>query len=259
MRGLTVGDKNLEADWRGPGPREAPTLVFLHDGLGCAELWRDFPARLAEAVGCGALVYSRLGHGGSDPGEATRPLRFMHDEAQVLGSVLDAAGVERAVLVGHSDGGSIALIHSGSPGSQRVLAVVAEAAHVFCEEKTRSAITAALREYRHGTLRERLARYHGDNVDAAFGGWAAAWLDAGFGDWNIEAYLPRIRVPVFAIQGEADEYGTLAQLDRIEAGCGGRFQKLVLPGVGHSPHREEPEKVLSAIAEFLRPVLDARA
>ncbi len=259
MRELVVGGRRLEACWHGPGPTAAPTLVFLHDGLGCVALWRDFPQRLAAATGCGALVYSRLGHGRSDPGELPRSLRFMHEEAKVLPEVMDAAGVRKAVLVGQSDGGSIALIHAGSPDSRRVLAVVTEAAHVFSEEKTRQAITAAMREYRHGTFREKLFRYHGDNVDSAFGGWAGAWLDAGFGDWNIEACLPRVRVPVLAIQGDADEYGTLRQVDAIEAGCGGRVERLVFAGVGHSPHRERPDRMIAAIAAFLRTVFPASA
>jgi pimeloyl-ACP methyl ester carboxylesterase len=222
MQSLTVGGKRLEYAWHGPGPKKAATLVFLHDGLGCAALWRDFPEKLAESTGCGAFAYSRLGHGGSGAAETSRSLRFMHDEARLLTSVLDAAGIQRAILVGQSDGGSI---------------------------------TAALREYRHGTLRDRLARYHGANVDSAFGGWAGAWLDAGFGDWNIEPYLPRIRVPVLAIQGDRDDYGTLRQIEAIQAGCGGPVEALVLPGVGHSPHREEAEKTLAAIVAFLQPVL----
>jgi pimeloyl-ACP methyl ester carboxylesterase len=258
LRDLIVRGKRLEASWHGPAPAEAATLVFLHDGLGCVELWRDFPRRLAEATGCGALVYSRLGHGRSDPGELRRSLRFMHEEAMVLPEVLDAAGVRQAILVGQSDGGSIAIIHAGSPGARRVRAIVTEAAHVFSEEKTRQAITAAMQEYRHGALRQKLRRYHGENVDSVFGGWAGAWLDAGFGDWNIEAYLPRVRAPLFAIQGDADEYGTLGQVDAIEAGCGGRFERLILAGTGHSPHREQPERVIRAIAHFLEPVLARR-
>lgn len=258
LRALTVRGKRLEAAWHGPAPAEAPTLVFLHDGLGCVALWRDFPRRLAEATGCGALVYSRLGHGRSDPGEVQRSIRFMHEEAMVLPEVLDAAGVRRAVLVGHSDGGSIAIIHAGSPGARRVRAVVTEAAHVFSEEKTRQAITAAMRDYRHGTLRQRLLRYHGENVDSVFGGWAGAWLDAGFGEWNIETYLSRVRAPLLAIQGDADDYGTLRQVDAIEAGCGGPVERLVLAGTGHSPHREQPERVIRSIAAFLAPVLGRR-
>ena len=254
-RTLTVNGKRLEISWHGPAPADAPTLVFLHDGLGCVELWRDFPRQLAEATGCGAFAYSRLGHGRSDPGELERSLRFMHEEALVLSDVLGAAGIRKAVLVGQSDGASIAIIHAGSPGARRVLALVTEAAHVFSEEKTRQAITAAMRDYRHGTLRQKLQRYHGDNVDSVFGGWAGAWLDAGFGEWNIEAYLRRVRVPFLAIQGDADEYGTLGQVDAIEAGCAGRFERLILAGTGHSPHREQPERVIRAIAGFLEPLV----
>jgi pimeloyl-ACP methyl ester carboxylesterase len=254
-RGLTVRGKRLEAAWHGPGPAQAPTLVFLHDGLGCVELWRDFPRIVAAATGCGALVYSRPGHGKSDPTEARRSLRFMHEEALLLPEILDAAGVRKAVLVGQSDGGSIAIIHAGSPGAGDVLAVVAEAAHVFCEEKTRQAITAAMEDYRHGTLRQKLLRYHGKNVDSVFGGWAGAWLDAGFADWNIEAYLRRVRVPLLAIQGDTDEYGSIRQLDAIRAGSGGPVERLVVAGAGHSPHREQPERIAWAIAAFLEPVL----
>lgn len=258
QRALVVRGKRLEASWHGPAPAEAATLVFLHDGLGCVELWRDFPQRLAEATGCGAFVYSRLGHGRSDPGELQRSLRFMHEEAEVLAEVLDAAGIQKAVLVGQSDGASIAIIHAGSPGARRVVALVTEAAHVFSEEKTRQAITAAMQEYRHGTLRQRLLRHHGENVDSVFGGWAGAWLDAGFGEWNIEAYLTRVRVPLLAIQGDADEYGTLGQVDAIEAGCAGPFERLILAGTGHSPHREQPERVIRAIAGFLGPLVVRR-
>lgn len=257
MRSLTVRGKRLEAAWHGPGPAEAPTLVFLHDGLGCVDLWRDFPRRVSEAAGCGALVYSRPGHGRSDPAEARRSLRFMHEEALLLPEILEAAGVRRPVLVGQSDGGSIAIIHAGSPGGGNVLAVVSEAAHVFCEEKTRQAITAALGEYRHGTLRQKLLRYHGENVDSVFGGWAGAWLDAGFADWNIEAYLRRVRVPLLAIQGDRDEYGSIRQLDAIQAGSGGPVERLVVAGAGHSPHRDRPDRIVEAIAAFLGPILAA--
>jgi len=250
---LLAAGRHLEYEWHGPGPEAAPTLVFLHEGLGSVSMWRDFPARLAEAAGCGALVYSRGGHGRSDPVPLPRPLRFMHDEALVvLPEVLDAAGVRDAVLVGHSDGGSIALIHAGSGKGTRVRTLILEAPHVFVEEISVRSIAAAAEKYRGGDLRQALERHHGANVDVAFWGWNRAWLDPGFRAWNIGESLPGVRVPVLIIQGEDDEYGTLKQLDAIEAGCTGPVSRVVLPGCGHSPHREQPDQTLAAMVAFLR-------
>jgi pimeloyl-ACP methyl ester carboxylesterase len=252
MPHLIAGGRRLEFAWHGPAPEDAPTLVFLHDGLGCVALWRDFPTRLASALGCGALVFSRAGYGLSDPAPLPRPLRFMHDEGQDgLGEVLDAAGVREAVLVGHSDGGSIALVHAASAGGPRVRALALEAPHVFCEELTVRSIAAAAEEYRRGDLRERLARYHGANVDVAFLGWSGAWLDPAFRQWTIEAFLPRVAVPVLVIQGEGDEYGTLRQVEAIERQSGGTVQSVVLADCGHTPHRDQAERTLGAIARFL--------
>jgi pimeloyl-ACP methyl ester carboxylesterase len=250
---LLAAGRRLEYEWHGPGPESAPTLVFLHEGLGSVSMWRDFPARLAEATGWGALVYSRAGHGGSDPVPLPRPLRFMHDEALiVLPAVLDAAGVRDAVLVGHSDGGSIALIHAGSEEGTRVRGLVLEAPHVFCEEISVHSIAAAAEKYRQGDLRRALERHHGPNVDVAFWGWNRAWLDPGFREWNLEEYLSGVHVPVLVIQGDRDEYGTLTQLDAIEKGCGGPVERLVLPDCGHSPHRDHPAATLSAMLAFVR-------
>jgi len=252
---LLAAGRRLEHEWHGPGPDSAPALVFLHEGLGSVSMWRDFPARLAQATGCGALVYSRAGHGRSDPVPLPRPLRFMHDEALVvLPEVLDAAGVRDAVLVGHSDGGSIALIHAGGPAGGRVRALVLEAPHVFCEELSVRSIAAAAEKYRQGDLRRALERHHGPNVDVAFWGWNRAWLDPAFRDWNIEEYLPGVRVPVLVIQGGRDEYGTLKQLDAIQAGCRGPVERLVLADCGHSPHRDQPDLTLAAMTAFVRSI-----
>jgi pimeloyl-ACP methyl ester carboxylesterase len=227
-------------------------------------MWKGFPARLAEATGLGALVYSRGGHGGSDPVPLPRPLRYMHDEAlRVLPEVMGVLSVRDAILVGHSDGGSIALIHAGSSDasearggsavadSGRVRALVLEAPHVFTEDMGLRSIAAAADRYRQSDLRRGLMRHH-TNVDVAFWGWNRAWLDPGFREWNIEEYLPGVRVPVLVIQGEDDEYGTLRQLDAIEAGCRGPVERLVLPECGHSPHRDQPERTLDAMASFVR-------
>jgi pimeloyl-ACP methyl ester carboxylesterase len=258
---LSAGRHRLEYEWHGPAPEAAPTLVFLHEGLGCVSLWRDFPARLAAATGCGALVYSRAGYGGSDPVALPRGPRFMHHEGLVvLPEVLAAAGVREAILVGHSDGGSIALVYAGSrekAEEPRLHGLALEAPHVFCEDVTVAAISSAVEAYREGDLRRALERHHGANVDVAFHGWSGAWLEPAFRAWTIEEYLPAVRVPVLVVQGEEDAYGTIRQVEAIEAGCRGAVRRLLLPGCGHSPHGEEPEATLRAMAEFVREALTA--
>ena len=252
---LHVGGVRLECRWTGPRPDEAPTLVFLHEGLGSVSLWRDFPDRLAAATGCGALVYSRAGYGRSDPVALPRPVRFMHDEAAVLGGVLDAAGVRDAVLVGHSDGASIALIHAGGAPA-RVRGVVLEAPHVFAEAPGLESIARIAETYRATDLRARLARHHGENVDVAFWGWNGVWLHPDFRAWNLEEFLPGIRAPVLIVQGEDDEYGTWAQVEAIQRQSGGPVEVLRVPRCGHAPHAEHPALVLAAMATFIRRILD---
>ena len=207
MKTLAAAGHRLEYAWHGPPPDSAPTLVFLHEGLGSAAMWRDFPAQLAEHTGCGALVYSRVGYGGSDPVSLPRPLTYMHDEGlRVLPAVLDAAGVRRALLVGHSDGASIVLVHAATPEARpRVEALVLEAPHVFVEDVSIQSITRARDAWEAGQLRAALERWHGPNVEGAFLGWNGAWLDPGFRSWNIESGLPQIRAPVLVIQGAEDE------------------------------------------------------
>ncbi|HEX9109776.1 MAG TPA: alpha/beta hydrolase, partial [Longimicrobiales bacterium] len=233
----------------------APTLVFLHEGLGSVSLWRDFPARLAQATGLGALVYSRRGYGRSDPVPLPRPVRFMHDEAEVLEKVLDAAGVRQAIPVGHSDGASIALIHAATYPGERVRALVLEAPHVFVEDVSVASIAAIGDEYRSTDLPRRLARHHGDNTDGAFRGWNEVWLDPAFRAWDIQALLPRIRMPALVLQGEDDEYGTPAQVEAIGRGVSAPVESHLLASCGHSPHRDRPEAVLAAVTAFLRKTL----
>ena len=257
-----IGDKQLEYEWYGPPPTEAPTLVFLHEGLGCVAMWREFPERLVDKTGCSVLVYSRAGYGKSDPIELPRAVRFMHDEALItLPQVLDAFAIREAILVGHSDGGSIALIHAGGTRDARVRGLILEAPHVFVEEPGLESIRAIAADYRNEDqkgghmkqqLKKRLERYHGANVDETFWGWNNIWLDPAFRAWNIEEYLPQIRVPVLLIQGEDDQYGTLAQVKAIEAGCQGLVRTAVLPDCGHSPHLDQPERTLEAMMGFLR-------
>lgn len=251
---LRAAGHRLEAACLGPPPDAAPTLVLLHEGLGSVRGWRDFPERLASATGLGVLVYSRWGYGSSDPVTLPRPLSYMHDEALAsLPEVLETAGVRRAVLLGHSDGGSIALVFAGSglPATSRLLGLILEAPHVFVEDVSVQSIAAAAEAYRTTDLRERLMRQHGDNVDGAFRGWNGAWLDPGFRAWSIEEYLPRVRVPSLVIQGADDPYGTLAQVEAIETKSGGPVSRLVLPSCGHSPHRDQPEATIEAVARFV--------
>ena len=229
-----------------------PTLVFLHEGLGSVSLWRDFPRAVAEATGCPALAYSRQGYGRSDPVALPRPLSFMHDEARTaLPALLAAAGIEDAILVGHSDGASIAIIYAGENGA-KLHGLVLEAPHVFVEQVCVDSIAKVRESYRTSGLRERLARHHGANVDCAFYGWADSWLDPAFRSWNLEAFLPGIQVPTLVIQGEDDEYGTLAQVERVCVQVSGPAERLVLPRCGHAPHRDQYDATLAAIADFVR-------
>tara|TARA_R110002167_G_scaffold52721_2_gene151923 strand:+ start:2103 stop:2954 length:852 start_codon:yes stop_codon:yes gene_type:complete len=249
----SVGGKRLEYVWLGPGPDTALSLVFLHEGLGCVGLWKDFPERVAQASGCGVLVYSRLGYGGSDPVELPRPLSYMHDEAlQTLPALLDAAGIERAVLVGHSDGASIALIYAGGCTDPRIQGLVLMAPHLFAEPLTLASIFNSKALFTEGALREQLRRYQGDNVDNAFWGWNDAWLDPGFVQWNIEAYLAQIQVPVLLLQGLDDEYGSELQLQALESQLSGPVQTLRLACCGHSPFRDQPGLSKQAIINFIR-------
>lgn len=282
MPRLNIVDKQLEYIWQGPGPAEAPTLVFLHEGLGCVAMWRDFPERLAAATGYGALVYSRAGYGNSDPCELPRSVRFMHDEALVtLPQVLEAFQIREAILVGHSDGGSIALIHAGGDVNHKdtkdtktadgrskdsdgtkpnsfsrktlIRGLILVAPHVFVEEIGLESIRRIAEDYRATIdLKQRLARYHGENVDATFWGWNDVWLNPEFRTWNIEEYLPHIHVPVLLIQGEDDQYGTLAQVKAIEAECRVQMRTVTLAECGHSPHLDQPARVLMAMREFVR-------
>jgi pimeloyl-ACP methyl ester carboxylesterase len=246
---LTAAGHRLEYE-RIAGKPGAPTLILLHEGLGSVALWRDFPAKLAQATGCPLVVYSRYGYGRSDPIAAPREPGYMHDEALVaLPELRHALGLDDVILVGHSDGASIALIHAGS-GKFPVRALILEAPHVFVEEVSVKSIAEARTAYAAGELRQRLARYHAD-VDSAFRGWNDAWLDPAFADWTIAEVLAGVTCPVLAIQGEGDEYGTLAQIAAIERGVTGRFAKLVLRNCRHTPHRDQETTVLEAMAEFI--------
>jgi pimeloyl-ACP methyl ester carboxylesterase len=227
------------------------TLVFLHEGLGSVSTWRDFPDGLAARTGCGAIVYSRWGHGASETLRDPRGIRFMHDEAlTVLPELLDTFRVVDPVLIGHSDGGSIALIHAGSR-VRPVRGLILEAPHVFVEDCSIESITRMRDAYRTTDLRERLQRHHGDNVDGAFRGWNDVWLDPAFREWNIEEYLPRVTCPVLVVQGEDDEYGTGRQVEAIASQVRGPVETRLLPQCGHTPHRDQRDRVLELMTAFV--------
>jgi pimeloyl-ACP methyl ester carboxylesterase len=230
-----------------PGDPERAPVLLLHEGLGSVRLWKDFPGALAAATGARVVAYSRFGHGDSDAPPRPRTPRFMHEEAaEVLPALLAALGIAEPVLVGHSDGASIALLHAAT---HPVRAVVAIAPHVFVEEVGLAEIRAARRAYESGGLRERMARHHRD-PDAAFYGWNDVWLHPDFPRWSIEDVLPRITCPLLLIQGTEDQYGTMAQLDRIEAAASGPVERVHL-ACRHAPHLEAPEETLAAVAGFL--------
>lgn len=259
MKPIVIDGRPIEAKWWGPEPDAAPTIVMLHEGLGCVALWRDFPAKLVELTGCGVLAYSRFGYGASAPVSLPRPLSYMRDEAlAVLGQVLDQAGVKQAILVGHSDGGSIAAIYAGGVQDFRLRGAVLIAAHFFTEDMGIRSIEAAKVAYETTNLREKLGRYHAD-VDNAFWGWNGAWLDPEFRKWRIDDYIATIRVPVLLVQGSADEYGTLGQFEVFQGEAYCPVETLVVEGAGHSPHLSHGAEVLAALAGFVGRILALEA
>lgn len=232
-------------------PARAP-LVFLHDSLGCVATWRDFPAALAERTGRDALIYDRLGHGQSGPFDRPRERDYLlHEAGEVLPAVLDACGVKRAALFGHSDGGSIALLAASVlPG--RVTAVLVEGAHIFNEPATVAGVEQAVRDYASTDIAARLVKYHGDKVDALYHAWTDTWTAPWFRDWSVAGHMPGIVCPLLVIQGEDDEFGTLAQVRGMVEGASGHAEALILPECGHTPHREAREQVEGSVARFLQ-------
>jgi pimeloyl-ACP methyl ester carboxylesterase len=237
------------------GQDDRPTLVFLHEGLGSIEMWHAFPEVLLEETGCNGLVYDRWGHGKSDPIDVQRTLRYVHDEAlDTLPEVLKNSGVDDTILIGHSDGGSIALIFAAEyPESVRGL--ITEAAHVFVEEITLEGIRQAVQAYQTTDLKEKLARYHDSNTEAIFRAWCETWLSLEFKHWNIEDCLPRVTCPVLAIQGQDDQYGTEAQVEAIARRVAGPATSLLIPDCAHIPHKEATDRVVEEMTEFILTLL----
>jgi pimeloyl-ACP methyl ester carboxylesterase len=252
---LAIGSSELEYRMIGPAPDQAPTIVMLHEGLGSAGLWGDFPDRLAAATGAGVFVYSRAGYGASTKVALPRPLDYMHTEAiEVLPQLLDAIGFRRGLLLGHSDGASIAAIYAGAHQDHRVQGVAMIAPHFIVEDISVGSIAEIKRAYETTDLRNKLARWHRD-VDNAFYGWNGAWLDPKFRGWDISEYLAYIRVPVAILQGADDQYGTFRQIEIAQQECYCPVDVAIIPGAGHSPHREAPEVTLDAIADFAGHIL----
>jgi len=254
---LRIGDSDLEYRMIGPSPADAPTIVMLHEGLGSAALWGDFPQQLQERTGAGVFVYSRAGYGASSPVKLPRPLDYMHREAlDVLPQLLDRIGFRRGLLLGHSDGASIAAIYAGGVADHRIEGIVLIAPHFVVEDVSVASIAEIKQAYETTGLKQKLARWHTD-VDNAFYGWNGAWLDPDFRAWDISDYLAYIRVPVALIQGEADQYGTIRQIEIAQEECYCPVEATLIKGAGHSPHREAPGQTLNAISEFSAALLQA--
>jgi pimeloyl-ACP methyl ester carboxylesterase len=248
---VSAGGHRLEYEWIGLGAAEAPVIVMLHQGLGSMGLWRDFPKLVHEATGLRVLNYSRWGYGRSDPLKSfPRSPRWMHEGADELGALLAALGVARPILLGHSDGASIALLYAAHGAEPAALGVLAMAPHVFLEREGIVSMAKARVAYEEGELRTKLARFH-DDVDSAFYGWNVTWLAPELRGWNIEAELAGIACPVVLVQGVADEYGTPAQLESVKAHTAGRAEIVLLDNCGHSPHIDQRAAVLGAVKRLV--------
>lgn len=254
VKEVVINGAVLHVDYHRVG-KERPTIIFLHDSLGCVELWRDFPIVLGNATNCNVLVYDRQGYGKSAPFTTTaRNNSYLEMEADILCLLIEQCGIHHAILFGHSDGGSIALITAAKYPSH-IIGVVTEGAHIFVEEITLNGIREAVQTYHTTNLKERLQKYHGDKTDAVFEAWTNTWLSDTFKSWNIEHFLPQIQCPVLVIQGEADAYGSIAQVNGIAAQVAGDAHKLLIPSTGHTPHREASDIVLQRASAFIQDLM----
>jgi lipoate-protein ligase A len=256
QRTLRAAGHELRGHWRGAAPERAPTLVFLHDALGSVRLWRDFPDQLVRAIGCGAFVYDRWGSGESQPLAPPYSTHYLLEEAlEALPEVLEQTGIRDAVLIGQSDGASIALAYAGAH-PERVRGVIALSPHLHREARTLEAIRAQIEDFEHGDLKARLARHHGERTGPLFARLVEVWLQAGPGaGWGLEPHVGAVRCPVLAIQGEDDEFFSAAQLEALERLLPGRVRTLRIPGCRHYPLHQAREVVLGAVIPFLRDTL----
>ncbi|MBT5472659.1 MAG: alpha/beta hydrolase [Nitrospina sp.] len=249
---IEVRGARLEFKYSQRSESDETALVFLHEGLGCVDLWRDFPHQVADATGVSCFAYSRMGYGRSDPTPLPRSASFMHDEALlVLPQIMGFCGFRKIIYVAHSDGASIALINAAAAAPDALAGMVLMAPHVFVEPETLRGIEIAARTYRETALRQRLLAYHGERVDGAFWGWNQIWRDASFQNWNLCDLVPSIAVPTLLIQGSDDPYGTLAQLDAIESGMCAPVQRVVLDDCGHNPYRDKSVETLAHCQAFI--------
>ncbi|MDW3224493.1 MAG: alpha/beta hydrolase [Paracoccaceae bacterium] len=247
---LSIEGIDLEYACFGPPPGEAATIVMLHEGLGCVEMWRDVPKQLSEVTGLGVLVYSRRGYGRSAAADQPFPVDYMTLEGEnTLGKVMDASGLKEVILLGHSDGATIACIYAGSVSDMRVRGLVLIAPHFFTEPQGLAAIRSAGKAYRKGDLKSKLARYH-DDIDGVFHRWYDVWTSPEFENWNVADAIDHLRIPVLAIQGRDDAYGTLAQIEEIDARIYSPLETSILDHCGHAPHFERGPETRHAIAEF---------
>ncbi|WGW02377.1 alpha/beta fold hydrolase [Tropicibacter oceani] len=247
---VTAGGKALEYQCFGPAPDKAPTIVLLHEGLGCLALWRDFPQALAQATGWGVFAYSRAGYGQSDAADLPRPLDYMvHEATDVLPRLLQAIGFQRGVLMGHSDGATIATEYAGGIEDFRIRGLILMAPHFFTESMGLAEIAKAKQAYEAGDLRGKLAKYH-KHVDSAFRGWNDSWLHPDFNGALVTDALDYLRIPSLVIQGRDDQYGTLAQVSEIETRSYAPVDVEILDDCRHAPQVDQPDKVLAAVAEF---------
>ena len=232
-----------------------PTIIFLHDSLGCTELWRDFPQKISDQTGISCLSYDRQGYGKSDPFSTNeRTKKYLENEAVVLKNFIDTLNLRKVYLFGHSDGGSIAII-AASLYPQTIRGIITEGAHIFVEEITLSGIREAIHLYQTTNLKQRLEKYHGEKTEMVFKLWTETWLSPEFKDWNIESYLNHITCPSLIIQGEDDEYGSLDQVECIVKNTKGNSERLIIKDSGHSPHKETPLLVTSKTVEFVKSIL----
>jgi pimeloyl-ACP methyl ester carboxylesterase len=253
---VVADDRRLRVRWFAPRlASDDPVIVLLHQGLGSVSQWREFPRALAAAAGCAVVGYDRVGHGGSDALTPPRPADFFEVEAcGALPDVLEALGINKPILYGHSDGGTIALLFAAR-FPDRACAVISEAAHVFSEVEETGGVGRVVEEFQRGDLRDRLARHHGEKIDAMFWAWAEFWLRAKMRDWQITDQLAAIRAPLLVIQGDNDEHGTIAQVQTIARSSGGSVETFTVPACGHSPHLEATDAVAARAGEFVRRAL----